>query len=418
MTTKKPTTEETLPDYFTDDDVVSWESASPEELKDFEKKIVEGYINAFNKAHKTELETLEEIRDYQDEHKYRTRPKDEINLLVETDGDRFPFITDKKNSHALQFWKDIKVPRLVNFTKEGKKLFESVDAESRDDAFLMELTDKGLKEIDKKKLDLLHGFFGMIYEATKDEVKEGIVNNTFAARQIYTVFSLYAPDFAAERQKTQNLSERDIQEDLEFFRSFDTVFGVIPTKSGKPSIFKALSFQAYDHERNIYIFTAPYLMKLVQKVIFDSIKKDKNGYFKRSSRSGKLLTSPSVTYLLKKSLLKRRDTAAIINVELLVQQVVKAGDPKKGEVSILVRKKTRDLISENEYFRQRLENAKSDDVKRGILRRIMSDTYDYLVKDTWLFETYDSFCITSSVPTLKELPTHVVIISHGYEKKK
>lgn len=68
MTTKKPTTEETLPDYFTDDDVVSWESPSPEELKDFEKRLVEGYIIAFNKAHKTELETLEEVEAYQKEH--------------------------------------------------------------------------------------------------------------------------------------------------------------------------------------------------------------------------------------------------------------------------------------------------------------------------------------------------------------
>ena len=103
----------------------------------------------------------------------------------------------------------------------------------------------------------------------------------------------------------------------------------------------------YDAAKNTISFASPYLNHIV-KTIYDALLlRHKNGNLKKY-RSGK---SPNHFYLIKSSIVKEHNKAAVENVRIIVQVIEQAGSTGTHHI------KASTLVGRSEVLKFRLRNS-------------------------------------------------------------
>ncbi len=167
----------------------------------------------------------------------------------------------------------------------------------------------------------------------------------------------------------------------------------------------------YDESTNLISFSSPYLNHIVETIYNASLDRDKNGNLKKY-HSGRQILNPSHSYLIKSSIAKERNKAAVENVTIIVKLIEQAGD--KGTPHIKASK----IIERNEALKMRLNAHKNPSL---LLKRIFEKTWELLRNETRLFEVYDGILLpdpkdAKNIPTARNLNEITFSFPHNGKK--
>ncbi|MCR4882513.1 MAG: hypothetical protein K6A68_03025 [Clostridiales bacterium] len=227
--------------------------------------------------------------------------------------------------------------------------------------------------------------------------------------------------------KTGNIYQEWTEELIEDFSAFASIIGAIVvyeknerdnTKHEVMRYYPALGVRSYSKEKNTVELVSPYLAKLIEMVFTDSVRRDKNGEIVRAKKDEKILYNPAHSFLIKPSIAKHRNAAAIENVNIIVALIEQAGNSKKGQKRIIPHISAAELISRNEILKARLEQADTKSYKTKILRRCFEKTYELLKNETYLVEKYKDIEFPTVIPTVNNFRQVTLNFPHGVRKDR
>lgn len=228
---------------------------------------------------------------------------------------------------------------------------------------------------------------------------------------------LYVPDLLRCLGKKGNKSQEQINALIKDINQYKNVVGVIKKKNGNKvykNYYSLLNFNYYEQEDNTISLNAPYLEYIVKYLYELSIRKDKNGK-PLLAKSGKALTKPTHSYLIKSEIAKERNHTAIENVNIIVTLIEQAGN---GTPHISYQT----LLERNQLLQQRLKESLPKNRQR-ILDSTFKKTWELLHTKTLLKDTYLEISLPdpkalASYPKLKELDETVFKFAHKGKVRK
>ncbi len=228
---------------------------------------------------------------------------------------------------------------------------------------------------------------------------------------------LYVPDLLRSLGKKSNQSQQQIKALIKDINQYKNVVGVIKKKNGNKvykNYYALLNFNYYEQEYNTISLNAPYLEYIVKYIYELSIRKDKDGK-PRFTKSGKTLTLPTHSYLIKSEIAKECNHTAIENVNIIVTLIEQAG---KGTPHI----SAQTILERNPLLQQRLKECLPKNRQR-ILNTTFKKTWELLHTMTLLEDTYLEISlpdpkVLTSYPKLKELDKTVFKFSHKGKVRK
>ena len=293
--------------------------------------------------------------------------------------------------------------------ENGEMFFEGDALRSITTAELRDMrTDKGIEKID---IPLLTIYYSIILKEFYASLK--------SCEPLNPVITIYAPELMRGiglLKDGSGIHETDVKNIMRKTGTFQNIIGVlnvIVNGRKRESYFPVLVFMGYDAAKNTISFSSPYLNHIVKTIYNASLVRDKNGNIKKY-KSGKQITSPSHSYLIKSSIAKERNKAAVENVRIIIQVIEQAGS--KGTPHI----KANTLVERNEVLKIRLRNSSN---QLQLLERVFKKTWELLRDQTTLCETYDGIEIpnpkdVSKIPTLSNLDKLVFKFPHNGKRKE
>ena len=146
-------------------------------------------------------------------------------------------------------------------------------------------------------------------------------------------------------------------------------------------------------------------------VFSENIKRKKNGDL-ILTKDERIQFDASHSFLIKSSMAKQKNRAAVENVSIIVSLIEQAGGPKRGKRTISPSITVSELISRNESLKMMLDSASSNSYKTKILRRCFEKTYELLKEETWLLEKYSRLKIPNDIPTVRTMNTLTLKFPH------
>jgi hypothetical protein len=309
----------------------------------------------------------------------------------------------------------------ISFNHEGDAYLEPLNTKLVDklkfqneklyfEGQLQELSEADIQNIVTKdylnNIDL--SFLRIIYSAIlKDYERANYKKNSLN-------IVLYVPDLLRSLGKKSNQSQEQIKALINDVNQYKNVVGVIKKKNGNKvykNYYSLLNFNYYEQENNIISLNAPYLEYIVKYLYELSIRKDKNGK-PRLAKSGKVLTLPTHSYLIKSEIAKERNRTAIENVNIIVTLIEQAGN---GTPHI----SAQTIVDRNPLLNQRLQECIPKNRQR-ILDRTFKRTWELLHTMTLLKDTYLDISLPNpdpkeltSYPKLNELDKTVYKFAHS-----
>lgn len=290
--------------------------------------------------------------------------------------------------------------------ENGTLFFKSPDAPRG----LQEMTEAVLQDIKTNEpietidTPLLRDFYSIILSEFQ---KTG-------GTEVKDVIHLYAPEFAEQLGLGRNISESNINSLVDRAQSFHNVLGVVYSEQygrRRASLFPVLNFEGYDTATNTVSFSSPYLNMVIRTVYNDAIRRDKKGEpYLKSDGTPQLKAWNS--YLVKSSIVKERNKAAVENVFIICSVIEQAG---KNVPNI----SAREIINRNPQLRKRLETSSNPN---ALLKTTFKKTWELLDSATLLRERYKDIVLPdpenpASIPTKKALGT-VFCFRHNGKKNE
>ena len=281
---------------------------------------------------------------------------------------------------------------------DGKMYFRGNDMQPVSEVELQNMvTNEGIDSIDLGMLRIFYSIILTEFEKTKHS-------------QIRDVITLYIPDLAESMGLQRNINKAGIQRLIDTVQSFHNIVGVMHgTRNGKPSqsLYPVLNFEGYDDKRNTISFSSPYMNMVIETVYKLAIRMKKNGEPKLTKR-GEPVRMPTHSFLIKTSIVKERNKAAVENVMLIVQLIEQCGK-NTPHISAAT------IIERNPAFEKRLNEAKN---KTTLLKRTFETTWRILREQTILQEKYPDITLPdpndpAMIPTLKNLDSIVFTFAHS-----
>ena len=291
--------------------------------------------------------------------------------------------------------------------EDGEIFFEGDALRSISAAELKDMrTNEGIEKID---IPLLTVYYSIILKEFYSSLQAG--------EKLNPIITMYAPDLMrciGLLQDGSGIHENDIKSIMRKTQTFQNIIGVLDvTKYGKArkSYFPVLVFMGYDGIKNTISFSSPYLNHIVETIYNASLSKDKNGNLKKY-HSGRQIINPSHSYLIKSSIAKERNKAAVENVMIIVKLIEQAGD--KGTPHIKASK----IIERNEALKMRIAR---DKMPSTLLKRVFKKTWELLRDETRLLEVYDGILLpdpedAKNIPTAKNLKEITFSFPHNGKK--
>lgn len=293
--------------------------------------------------------------------------------------------------------------------ENGEIFFEGDALRSISTAELRDIhTDKGIDKID---IPLLTVYYSII-------LKE-FYSSLIAGEPLNPVITMYAPELMrciGLLSDGSGVHKSDVKNIMRKTQTFHDIIGISDiTKNGKTykTYFPVLVFMGYDESTNLISFSSPYLNHIVKTIYNASLVRDRNGNL-RKYKSGKQVIKPSYSYLIKSSIAKERNKAAVENVRIIVQVIEQAGD--KGTPHI----KASTIVERNKVLKIRLSE---DTHPNRLLARVFKKTWELLRNQTTLLETYEGIELPDpddvrNIPTPGNLDKLVFEFPHKGKRKE
>ncbi len=240
---------------------------------------------------------------------------------------------------------------------------------------------------------ILRAYYSILLARYEEAMKKG--------EKLPMTLALYAPDLAEYLGLGRNINDKTIQSIMAQFHSFDNVISIMKSTSSsgkiRKSYFPVLSFLGYDADTNTIHISSLYLWKVIDRIYKTSIRKDKKSQPKLK-RDGTPLLLPSHSYVIKPSITREKNQAAVENVVIIVTTIEQAGSNTPH-----IRAST--IIERNPQFQERLNESKNPN---QLLQRVFNRTWKLLRDQTNLSNVYKDIHLpdpedSKNIPTLKTL---------------
>lgn len=242
-------------------------------------------------------------------------------------------------------------------------------------------------------LPILRAYYSILLASYEEAMKKG--------EDLPETLALYVPDLAEYLGLGRKINDKTIQSIMSQFHSFDNVISVIKSTSSsgkiRKSYFPVLSFLGYDADTNTIHISSLYLWKVIDRIYKTSIRRDKKSQPKLK-RDGTPLLLPSHSYVIKPSITREKNQAAVENVVIIVTTIEQAGSNTPH-----IRAST--IIERNPQFQERLNESKNPN---QLLQRVFNRTWKLLRDQTNLSNVYKDIHLpdpedSKNIPTLKTL---------------
>lgn len=242
-------------------------------------------------------------------------------------------------------------------------------------------------------LPILRAYYSILLASYEEAMKKG--------KDLPETLALYVPDLAEYLGLGRNINDKTIQSIMSQFHSFDNVISVMKSvsSSGKVrySYFPVLSFLGYDADTNTIHISSLYLWKVIDRIYKTSIRTDRKSQPKLK-KDGTPLLLPSHSYIVKPSITREKNQAAVENVVIIVTMIEQAGSNTPH-----IRAST--IIERNPQFQERINESKNPN---QLLQRVFKRTWKLLREQTNLLSVYEDIQLpdpedSKNIPTMKNL---------------
>ena len=329
-------------------------------------------------------------------------------------------ITDKRYQYAMTFHRGERAYLLQLRSMEGiidngdnGLVFKKGELRSR-------ITRDGLNDVD---ITLL----GSIYSLILAEYRKECINDKGRIKKHKVKpITLYFPQFLKYLGIIRNFSQDNANAMLSTIKRFSNVIGYLQTTEKDQRDYQerpvaryypALLLTDYNVDNNTITLASPYLAKLVNEIIYENIKRKKTGEM-LLGKDETIKYNPSHSFLIKPTIAKQRNKAAVENVYIIVALIEQAGNPKKNKKTITPSITASELISRNETLRTMLDDASSNSHKTKTLHRCFEKTYELLRDETWLLDKYKGLKMPTEIPTARTVNTLTLKFPHGGRKEE
>lgn len=361
----------------------------------------------------TALKFLMELADIQEKfpnesenNDYRTKSK--IAKTLSSLPDRLAVITNPHYQYGVSFFQHndawlqlLSTAEGLEYDKEKGLRFKGIPMSNAELKNLF--TKKGVEDIN---LPLLKFFYSIILKNFYDRLQ---VNDDGTHKTVKPTLqesiTLYLPDLASQLGKSRKLSKENIKEVIAHVSAFQNIVGILKVRrNGRiyENILPVLLFMGYYDDTNTIKFSSPYLNQLIIEIFGASIAKDKNGNT-IFDKKGEIKLLPSHSYLIKPSIEKCRNKAAVESVAIIVQLIEQTGNPQKGHETITAHITVENVLQRNVQLYERYKAIDDNANKNRLLKTHFTKVYDLLKKETFLFDTYKDLTIPNFIPTTSTL---------------
>ena len=254
-------------------------------------------------------------------------------------------------------------------------------------------------------LPILHFLYGLILKKWSEDADVILERYTDDPRQMLSYnTTFYIPDFIKAAGITSNANRDTVRGIIKKIEEYSGILGIVKEHhigyGSSYAYYPVMVFIGYDEADNTITFTSPFLNRIAQKTLYDSIRYDRQGNVMRS-KSGRLNMLPSHSYRMDSSILKERNKRAIEVACMVAALIDKAGS---GTAHI----RFRTIIERFEQLKQDIENASSTYNRNRILKTTFSKAWEFLAKYSDLSEKYKNIKLPDpddkdTVPTMKTL---------------
>lgn len=354
-------------------------------------------------------ETLEQ------KNKYRTKSRARKS---ESMPDKIPVITSPSWEYALSFHQN---EYSFMLTAEPGNRADIHGGTSPPDACIwagnptQAFTQGTVPDVD---LPVLHFLYGLVLKKWSEDADAILERYTDDPKQMLSYnITFYIPDFIRATGITANANKETVSTIIKRIKDYSDILGIVKEyRVGHGSTYAhypVLVLIEYDESDNTITFASPFMNRIAQKTLYDSIRYDRQGNAMRS-KSGKLNMMPSHSYRINSGILKERNKRAAEVACMVAALIDKAGN-KTAHIRF------RTIIDRYEQLKQDIENASSTYNKNRILRTTFSKAWEFLTKYSDLEEKYKNIKLPDpddkdAVPTMKTLDM-VVAFPHEGRKK-
>ena len=267
-----------------------------------------------------------------------------------------------------------------------------------------------LSEID---LPLLQALYSIIMQDLLKDGPEAFIEKA-SDREFWSkggTVKIYMPDFLEMIGRKRNIKSEEVNALKDKVSSFNNILGVMDERLGNrilKSTYPVMIFGGYNAAENAFSIRSPYINRVIQELVKNSIRRDKHGEIQRS-KSGRALTSVTHSYLVHSDIIRERNKNAVEIVFAIVVLIEQAGDN-------IPRIKASTIIDRCEGLKLSIENTKSPSNKNRLLERAFSKAWKLLDTHTDLKKVYKNIVFPNTIPTMKTLDM-VFEFPHNGKKK-
>lgn len=261
-----------------------------------------------------------------------------------------------------------------------------------------------MSDTDLQTLRFLYGIILEKYSKNMEEIirKVGEDPDQFLSHSV----SIYMPDYLRAIGLPININRDNILRIVHKISDYSKYIGVLQSGRSKTKIYYAyrpvIVGLGYDETTNKLTFASPYMNDIITRVLQASIELDKHGEPKRS-RNGKLLTKPTHSHRVQRSILKERNVRAREIVHIICDLIDETGN--HGTPNISFRTIIEDKFPQLKADLDALSNTYN---RNRLLHTTFSAAWRYLPKHTDLLTVYKNIQLPdpknpASIPTMKTL---------------
>lgn len=352
---------------------------------------------------------IQDGRQETQEHKIPYRTKSRARKS-ESMPDKIPVITSPSWEYALSFHQN---EYSFMLTKSGGRT-DSHGGTSPPDACIWagNPTQGTVPDVD---LPVLHFLYGLVLKKWSEDADAILKRYTDDPKQMLSYnITFYIPDFIRATGITANANRDTVQGIIKKIEGYSGIHGIVKEDRVRYAHYPVLVLIKYDESDNTITFASPFMNRIAQKTLHDSVRHDRQGNAMRS-KSGKLNMEPSHSYRINSGILKERNKRAAEVACMVAALIDKAGN-KTAHIRF------RTILDRFEQLKQDIERASSTYNKNRILRTTFSKAWEFLAKYSDLSEKYKNIKLPDpddkdTIPTMKTLDMVVAFPHEGRIKK-
>ena len=287
--------------------------------------------------------------------------------------------------------------------QEGRLFFSNGATSPVGEAELQNLVTK--QEVDRIDLPLLRTFYSILYKEFEDS----------KYRTIPQIITVYIPELSQALGKDKRPTRAKVDSLIADVQKFHNIIGVVhdPNNPGRtPSRYPVLNFEGYNAKQNTISFSSPYMAHVLVTIAETATVKTDKGT-KALNKNGTPKRLPSHSFLIKNTIAKERNKAAVENVQIIVTLIEQAGN-RPAHIS------AKTLVEKNPILQSKLDKSANPSQE---LQRTFIKTFELLSSQTRLTEVYTDIRLPdpkdpTNIPGVTDLRAGKPVYTFRHKGKK